>query len=137
MKWVVAPGSGAGCTRSAIAVFSARTLDNPTWTRGTDFGLREYAKSYSWVACDPSNPDRLIVGMKSGREALELGTLSFLQETKDAGKTWTNDLRAVMEILTKHGIPGLLAAGIPSELHQVVIDARTPACSMRPSRPTC
>lgn len=124
VRWIVAPGEpGRLYAVSGNRLFT-RTLDLPDWTRGADFGLEEYVQLYPWIAVDPTNPDRLIVGMKTTYEAL--GTLSFLQESTDAGQTWTNDMRAVMTILAKEGIPGLIRAGVRSDLSHLVIDPADP-----------
>lgn len=125
VRWIVVPGkAGRMYAVSDYRIFT-RSLDNPAWTRGADFGIREYTRPCPWVASDPRNPDRLVVGMQSSYR--EMGTLTILQETTDAGKTWSNDQQAIFKIVAKAGIPGLIAAGIPSEVHQVVIDSQNPS----------
>jgi hypothetical protein len=62
--------------------------------------------------------------MKSTYE--ELGTLSILQESTDAGQTWTNDEKALFDVLARQGLPGVIARGIPSEVRRLVVDSADP-----------
>lgn len=108
---------------SANRLFT-RTLDDPEWTRGTDYGLGEYATTYPWLAVDPTDPDRVVAGIMSKYGGM--GTMSFLQESTDAGQTWSNDFEAIFTALSKGGFAAVGALAIPHELNGLVMDRENP-----------
>ena len=97
-----------------------RELNAIAWTRGSDFGLGEYADTYPWFVIDPSNPDRVIVGVKSKYGGM--GSFSILQESEDAGQTWSNDFKAIYETLSKGGFMAVLSLGTPFDLNHLIVD---------------
>jgi hypothetical protein len=125
VQWVVAPGTPGRLYAVSGPRLFTRTLDDPRWSRSKDFGLEEYAEVYPWVAVDPGNPARLFVGMKMAHE--ELGTLSLVQESLDAGNTWSNDQEALMAEYARHGIAGVIRLGVRSELKHLAVDPADPA----------
>ena len=119
-RWAVIPGRPGRVFAVTDEHLFTRRLDQPAWTRRTGFGLDEYGQLYPWVVADANDPDRLFVALKTTQE--ELGTLSVLQETTDAGESWRNDLKSLFQVYSRLGVAGLVAAGIPLELNCVVVD---------------
>lgn len=102
----------------------ARRLDEKTWTRGANHGFGEYAVMYPWLLVDPDNPDHIVAAVKS--EYGGMGAMSFVQESMDAGQTWTNDMPAVLAVLEEEGIAGLMQLTIRGELNHAVADPANP-----------
>src|SRR5690606_37137602 len=42
-----------------------RRLDEGDWRRGGVLGFGRYARTYDWIAVDPSNPDHAFTGVKT------------------------------------------------------------------------
>ena len=124
VRWAVVPGRPGRIYAVTDEHLFTRTLDRGAWIRRAGFGLDEYGQLYPWVVADPNTPDRLFVALKSTHE--ELGTLSVLQETTDAGRSWTNDLMSLFQVYAQSGAAGLVAAGIPAELHCLLVDPNDP-----------
>jgi len=95
-----------------------RQLTPGTWTRGADFGLGSYAETYAWLVTDPGNPERIWVGFKAKYGGA--GPLSILQESQDAGMTWSNTMADMWRVISDKGLAGLMALGIQSELNHLV-----------------
>lgn len=131
MQFYVAPGgeSKPGRVYALLDdICFSRTLDNPAWTRGGDVGMRrfarEYADAYSWFAIDPSDPDHVFTGMKTDFGGM--GTKSLLQETRDAGVTWTNDIKSLYEKFHTGGLLIALSALLGGDLSTPVFDPQEP-----------
>jgi photosystem II stability/assembly factor-like uncharacterized protein len=121
-KYVIAHGSpGRLYVVSENRIFTRR-LNEHEWTRGSDFGLGGYAETYPWLVADPANPNRVWVGFKAKYGAL--GPLSILQESQDAGKTWSNSMADIWRIVSEKGFPALMQLGVRSELNHFVADTK-------------
>jgi len=121
-KFVVAQGSpGRLYAISENRVFT-RQLDDGAWTRGSNFGLGEYGEIYSWFVVDPNNSERVWVGFKITYG--ELGTLSFFQESQDAGKTWSNSREEIWKVFSDKGLFGVMQLGEQIELNLLVTDKK-------------
>ena len=120
-KFVVAPGKAGriyvivGGTR-----FLTRNLDTDDWVRGTDFGLGDYAEVYPWFVVDSTNADHVVTGVKSDYGGA--GAFSILQESNDAGQTWSNDFRAVYATISKGGFRSVVSLGVMAELNHLLRD---------------
>ncbi len=121
-KFVVAHGSPGRLYAVSENRIFARRLSEQGWTRGSGFGLGGYAETYPWLLADPKNPERVWVGFKASYGAL--GSLSILQESQDAGKTWSNSMAEIWQVLSDKGLPGLMQLGVRSELNHLVVDAK-------------
>ena len=122
LKFVVAEGSpGRLYAVSGNRIFT-RSLDKDEWKRGADFGLSEYGKTYPWIVVDPNNPEHVWVGFKVTYG--EFGTLSILQESQDAGKTWSNNREDIWKTALDKGFLGVIALGERGELNHLVADAK-------------
>ena len=121
-KFVIAHGSPGRLYAVSEKRIFARRLNEQEWTRGSDFGLGRYAETYPWLVVDPNNPERIWVGFKASYGAL--GTLSILQESQDAGKTWSNSMAEIWRVLSDKGLPGLMQFGVRSELNHLVAEAK-------------
>ncbi|KPK44026.1 MAG: hypothetical protein AMJ65_04130, partial [Phycisphaerae bacterium SG8_4] len=121
-KFVIAHGSVPRLYAISERRLFTRRLDQQEWTRASDFGLGEYAQTYPWLAADPKDPERIWVGFKSGYGAL--GPLSILQESRDAGRTWSNGMSEIFQVLRDKGMIGLVQLGVRSELNHLVADAK-------------
>ncbi|MFH1737472.1 MAG: hypothetical protein ABIH23_00590 [bacterium] len=119
-RFLIAPGEPGRVYAVSGNTLFTRKLDAADWTRGTDFGLGEYADTYPWFVVDPSNPDRIVVGVKSKYGGM--GGFSILQESMDSGQTWSNDFRAIYEAISKGGFPAVMALGVGSELNHLIAD---------------
>ncbi len=106
----------------------SRRLDETAWQRGGIIGLRqfagEYVDAYPWFALDPADPDHAFTGMKTDFGGM--GTKSLLQETRDAGLTWTNDVEALYEKFHTSGLLVVLASLLGGDISAPVIDPRDP-----------
>ncbi len=123
-KFYVAPGnSGRVYAVTGNSLFT-RKLDEDTWIRGTDFGLGEYADAYPWFIIDPTNPDRVIVGVKSNYS--DMGSFSIIQESTDAGQTWSNDFKTIYETISKGGLMAVLSLGVRHDLSHLTMDRSDP-----------
>jgi len=121
-KFVVAHGSpGILYAVSENRIFTRR-LHQEEWTRGSDFGIGQYAEMYPWLVVDPNNPERVWVGFKVSYG--ELGPLSILQESQDAGKTWSNSRSEIWQVFSEQGLPGVMQLGVQSELNHLIADAK-------------
>ncbi|NOX52849.1 MAG: hypothetical protein GXP27_00110 [Planctomycetes bacterium] len=120
VRWAVIPGQPGRLFAVTEKQLFTRTFEEPEWIRRKGFGLDEYGRLYPWVVADPRKPDRLFVVVKTTEE--DVGTLTILQETTDAGRSWSNDLMSLFQVLSKLGLPGLIAAGIPMDLNCVLVD---------------
>ncbi len=108
---------------SAHRIFT-RSLMDDEWIRGADFGLGEYAETYPWLAIDPKDPAHLITGYFSDYEAF--GALSILQESHDAGQSWTNDMETVFKTISEKGLRGILALGTQGKINELIFDSQQP-----------
>jgi hypothetical protein len=95
-----------------------RRLTQDTWKRGGNFGLGSYAETYPWLVTDPANPERIWVGFKAKYGGS--GPLSILQESQDAGKTWSNTMAHMWQVISDKGLPGLMELGVQSELNHLI-----------------
>jgi len=106
----------------------SRRLDETAWQRGGVIGLRqfagEYAGAYPWFALDPADPDHAFTGMKSDFGGM--GTKSLLQETRDAGLTWTNDIASLYEKFHTSGLLVVLASLLGGDISAPVADPHNP-----------
>ncbi|MDX9971950.1 MAG: hypothetical protein RBU21_03060 [FCB group bacterium] len=108
-------------------VLFTRKLDEATWQRGGEVGLRglgDYGNLQPWLRIDPSNPDHALVATEIEYPGLGVNTL--LQETRDGGVTWTNDMKYVYEVYSKGGIKAVTALMIPGAIVAPSIDPRNP-----------
>jgi photosystem II stability/assembly factor-like uncharacterized protein len=121
-KFVIAHGSPGRLYAVSEKRIFARLLNKKEWTRGSDFGLGRYAETYPWLVVDPNNPERVWIGFKASYGAL--GPLSILQESQDAGKTWSNSMAEIWKVLSDKGLPGLMQLGVRSELNHLVAEAK-------------
>jgi photosystem II stability/assembly factor-like uncharacterized protein len=121
-RFIVAHGSpGRLYAVSENRIFT-RPLDEDTWIRGSDFGLGRYGEVYPWLVADPNNPERIWVGLKIRYR--ELGSFSILQESHDAGKTWSNSREDIWKTFSDKGFTGVIQLGIPTELNLLTADAK-------------
>ena len=121
-KFIIAHGSpGRLYAVSENRIFTRR-LNGQGWIRGNDFGLGGYAETYPWLIADPMDPERIWVGFKVKYGAL--GPLSILQESQDAGETWSNSMTDIWRVVADKGFPALMQLGVRSELNHLVADAR-------------
>jgi photosystem II stability/assembly factor-like uncharacterized protein len=95
-------------------VLFTRRLDESGWTRTADHGFGEYAQSYPWLAADPANPDHVVAGVKSRYGGM--GMNSLLQQSKDAGQTWSNDLKTIYDKLAQGGMLGVAMLFVQGEI---------------------
>ncbi len=86
-----------------------RRLTQDMWTRGGDFGLGSYAETYPWLVTDPANPERIWVGFKAKYGGA--GPLSILQESQDAGTTWSNTMAHMWRVISDKGLPATKVTG--------------------------
>ena len=121
-RFVLAHGSpGRVYAVSENKIFT-RPLDVPTWTRGADFGLWWHAQTYPWLLADPQNPDHVWVGFKVFRSGR--GLLSVIQESQDAGTTWSNDMSQIRRIVEQKGLTAAMKLGVRMELNDLITDAK-------------
>lgn len=121
-KFVVAHGlPGRLYVVSENRIFT-RPLDEDSWTRGSNFGFDRYGETYPWLVADPNNPDRVWVGYKISYR--EPGTLSILQESQDAGKTWSNSREDIWRAFSDGGFAGVMQLGELVELNLLAADAK-------------
>lgn len=120
-KFVIAHGSPGRLYAVSERRIFTRRLNEQEWTRGSDFGLGEYAETYPWLVADPKNPERVWVGFKA---TYGVGPLSILQESQDAGKTWSNSMAEIWRVVSDKGFPALMQLGVRSELNHLVADAK-------------
>jgi len=121
-RFVIAQGSpGRLYAVSENRIFTRR-LDEDGWTRGSSFGFGEYGEIYPWFIVDPNNPERVWVGLKINYR--ELGTLSILQESQDAGKTWSNSREDIWKMFSEKGFLGVMQLGERTELNHLIGDPK-------------
>ena len=121
-KFIIAHGSPGRLYAISERRIFTRRLNEQEWTRGSDFGLGGYAETYPWLVADPTNPERVWAGFKARYGAL--GPLSILQESQDAGKTWSNSMVEIWRVVSDKGFPALMQLGVRSELNHFVADAK-------------
>ena len=121
-KFVVAHGSPGRLYAISENRLFTRPLNEDAWTRGSSFGFGGYGENYPWLVADPNNPDRIWVGFKLSYR--EPSTLSILQESQDAGETWSNSREEVWKAFSDNGFAGVIQLGEPSELNLLVADAK-------------
>ncbi len=121
-KFVIAHGSPGRLYAVSERRIFTRLLNEQEWIRGSNFGLGEYAETYPWLVADPENSERVWVGFKARYGAL--GPLSILQESQDAGKTWSNSMAEIWRVVSDKGFPALMQLGVRSELNHLVADAK-------------
>ena len=121
-KFVVAHGfPGRLYAVSENRIFTRR-LDKDGWARGSNFGFGEYGEIYPWLVVDPNNPDRVCVGFKISYR--EPGALSILQESQDAGKTWSNSREEIWKAFSDKGFLGVMQLGEQTELNHLTADTK-------------
>jgi len=121
-KFVVAHGSpGILYAVSENRLFT-RPLNEDAWTRGGSFGFGRYGENYPWLVVDPNNPERIWVGLKMSNRGA--GTLSILQESQDAGETWSNSREEIWKAFSDNGFAGVMQLGAQTELNLLTADAR-------------
>jgi len=125
-RFFIAPGDPGRIYALVENTLFTRKMENAAWERGTGFGLGEYAERYTWLAVDPTNPDHILAGVKSTFG--QMGAFSILQESTDAGQTWSNDFKAIFEVLSKAGFKGLMSLAVMSELNHLAISPKNPSC---------
>jgi len=128
-RFIVAPNSPGHVYALLNGVVFSRSLDGGKWERGERLdiqGMDQYAKFYDWLSVDPSDSSRAIVGLRADVPYQGLGVLSLLRETRDAGKSFSNDLTSLYESFNKGGIAKLLSLVIYGEISPVVIDPKDP-----------
>lgn len=123
-RFVLAQGNPAQLYLLDGRTVFTRELDGGEWERAGEFGLGEYAETYDWFLPDPSNPKRVTAGIRSDYGGM--GPLSILQVSGDAGRTWSNDFRSILETLSEKGMAGLASLAVRMELNQLVIDPDDP-----------
>ncbi len=121
-KFVVAHGSPSRLYAVSENRIFTRRLNEEGWTRGSNFGIGEYAEIYPWLVVAPNNPEQIWVGFKVSYG--ELGPLSILQESQDAGKTWSNGMGEIWKVLSDKGLLGVMQLGVRTELNHLVADAK-------------
>lgn len=102
-----------------------RRLDEDAWTRGGEVGLRAYVESLPWLVIDPSNPDHAYTGMYG--DIPEFGAKSLLQETKDGGLTWSNNMNEIYEKFHTAGLLEVLSEMLGGQLSKPAFDQDDPA----------
>jgi photosystem II stability/assembly factor-like uncharacterized protein len=95
-----------------------RRLTEDAWTRAGRFGYGEYARTYPWLAANPVNPDHVVVGMRS--EFGDMGANSLLQESTDAGMTWSNSMETLYAKYSEGGMLGIMSLFIRGEITEPV-----------------
>lgn len=98
----------------ADGVLFTRELSQDEWTRAGRFGFGSYARSYPWLVADPANPERIIAGVRS--EFGGRGVNSLLQESTDAGETWSNTMETLYDKYAEGGMPGIMSLFIRGEI---------------------
>lgn len=121
-KFVVAHGSPGRLYAVSENRLFTRPLDEDAWTRGSSLGFGRYGEVYPWLVADPNNPERIWVGFKISNRVP--GTLSILQESQDAGKTWSNSRAEVWKTFSDKGFPGVIQLGEQNELNHLTADAK-------------
>ncbi len=99
--------------RIGDALFTKR-IDESDWTRTSRFGFPEYTRNYPWLVADPANPDHIIVGMRS--EFGSMGVNSLLQQSTDAGETWSNDMETLYAKYAEGGMLGIMSLFVRGEI---------------------
>ncbi len=102
----------------------SKSTDDKEWERGSEIGISQYARTYPWVTIDPNSPRTLYVGIRS-----EYGNFppNVLSVSKDAGKTWSFDMRSVYEKFRKGGLIALMEGRFKGgTVHDLKIDPRDP-----------
>jgi photosystem II stability/assembly factor-like uncharacterized protein len=123
-QFVVCPGkAGRVYARSGSRLFQRR-LDQEGWQRAAEMGIGEYGALYPWLVVNPANPEHVVVGIQVSYE--RLGKLSLLQQSLDAGRTWSNTLESLYRRLQEGGLASLVFLTVPGELRQLAIDPQDP-----------
>ncbi len=91
-----------------------RRLTEAAWTQGARIGYGEYTLAYPWFVADPTNPDHVIVGLRS--QFGGMGTNSLLQQSTDAGATWSNSLESIYKKFADGGMMGVMSLFIRGEI---------------------
>jgi photosystem II stability/assembly factor-like uncharacterized protein len=97
-----------------------RKLDASEWRRTANRGLGEYAKTYPWFLINPTQPDHLLSAYSSNYGGA--GTFSILQESEDAGESWSNDLPVILSLIQEHGFAGIFTVAVRGEIKGAVQD---------------
>jgi photosystem II stability/assembly factor-like uncharacterized protein len=87
-------------------------------------GVGEYGELYPWLAVDSTNPDHVIVGVRLHYG--EIGPVSLLQHSFDAGRSWSNTIESLFKVLQGTGLEGLFSVTVPGELRNLTIDPEDP-----------
>lgn len=127
----VAPGTGEKPGRVYAVlddIVFTRALDGAAaWERRGAVGLRRmaagYADAYPWFSVDPHDPDHIITGLKTDFGGF--GTKTLLQESRDVGATWSNDIESIYEKFHTSGLLVVLATLLSGDIGAPVFDPRT------------
>jgi photosystem II stability/assembly factor-like uncharacterized protein len=119
----VAPGHPGRIYAVLDGVLFTRKMGD-SWRRGGEVGLGEIGDLQPWLAVDPSNPDRALMATEIKYPALGVNTL--IQETRDGGETWTNNMKSVYDVYSKGGIKQVIGLMIPGAIVAPAMDPRNP-----------
>ena len=99
-------------------VLFTRKLTEGDWSRAGRFGFGEYARSYPWLVVDPANPDHIIAGVRS--EFGGMGVNSLIQQSIDAGMTWSNSMETLYTKYAEGGMLGIMSLFVRGEITEPV-----------------
>ncbi len=99
------------------ALFTRR-LNEDVWSRAGRFGYGEYARTYPWLVADPADPDHIVAGVRS--EFGGMGVNSLIQESTDAGATWSNTMETLYAKYAEGGMLGIMSLFVRGEITKPV-----------------
>jgi photosystem II stability/assembly factor-like uncharacterized protein len=86
--------------------------------------LGEFSRPLGWLAIDPNQPERVFSGCATTGEYGPVKTV--IQETGDAGASWTNDMEYMYKQYAAGTLLALLATLPDGELQHVAVDPQRP-----------
>ncbi|HID56404.1 TPA: hypothetical protein EYP37_07730 [Candidatus Poribacteria bacterium] len=95
-----------------------------SWERGETVGFGGYAELTPWMASDPQNPDRILLGVKV-RYAQIRGTM--ISESRDGGDSWSASMKAIYERYRSGGMAALMEGFIRQEVNDMKVDPHDPS----------
>jgi len=117
--FLVAHGSPTQLYAISESRIFSRRLDKIPWIRGRDYSFPRYGQAYPWIVADAENSSHIWVGYKVSSD--DIGSLSILQESHDAGQSWSNNVKDIFRILAEKGMLGVIKLGVMMQLDQTVI----------------
>ena len=117
--FLVAHGSPTRLYAISESRIFSRRLDQTSWVRGDDYSFPRYGQVYPWIVADAEDSSHIWVGYKVSSG--DIGPLSILQESYDAGRSWSNSVEDILQVLADKGMLGVIQLGVMMPLEQLVI----------------